>query len=199
MAAPTRDESLHGERAEVIVNEYGGKQSRVPARLDIASPEALLALGEVLAYGAEKYDDPTGDNWKKIPRDNHIGHVIYHALKSLQGDERERFRHTWHMLTRAMFACHMDIHYGATGVKQFAEPDTGQDALAGMKMAPWPPCDAAIFDVKVNDTGRCGLASMYKVVKSNAHSASQEWMWRCDSHLKSSLVSNASYVVETRY
>jgi hypothetical protein len=196
MAAPTGDRDQSQADYEMTVNEYGGKQSKLPSRMDIISPEALLALGEVLAYGAEKYEV---NNWMKIPRDSHIGHVIFHALKALQGDERERFRHTWHMLCRAMFACHMDIVYGLEGVATVPEPGAEQAAPAGMKMAPWPPCDAAIFDVQVNDTGRCGLESKYKIVKSSAHSAGQEWMWRCHGHLEPSLTSDASYIVEPRY
>jgi hypothetical protein len=79
-------------------------QSHVESRFDLVDPEAMLRLAHVLWYGAERYGV---NNWRKIPQEQHIGRVIYHLVKHLEGDRTED--HLGHAFTRAMFAIGTDV------------------------------------------------------------------------------------------
>ena len=46
--------------AEVVTNSAGGKQSRIDFEMHTI-PNALLALGQTLAEGAAKYDNPNSE------------------------------------------------------------------------------------------------------------------------------------------
>jgi hypothetical protein len=93
---------------ETVVNEYGGKISRVKYAFHLLPYEALLAVANCVKTGADKYDTPGEEpNWKKIPLPEHVNHSIGHAYLGLSGDTTED--HFVNAATRALFALQMHI------------------------------------------------------------------------------------------
>ena len=72
-----REEWSFDTKAEVVENKLGGKQSKLGVRLDLLDAEAVLRLGRVLALGAESHGV---DNWRNIPRQDHINHALNHLI-----------------------------------------------------------------------------------------------------------------------
>lgn len=86
--------------APVVENKHGGKQSYMPYRFDLIDPLALFEMAKVLREGFEKYG--ADENWRRIPANEHINHMITHAFAYLAGDKSDE--HLSHMLCRALFA-----------------------------------------------------------------------------------------------
>ncbi len=96
----------------VETNANGGRQSSSPYFLRGLPPLALLRVGRVLRDGAAKYEnDPYGDvsrrNWHRIAADDHLEHVLLHAVAYLSGDTSTD--HAGHLATRALFFLHQYI------------------------------------------------------------------------------------------
>jgi hypothetical protein len=108
-------EEIVSPDAETTVNEQGGKQSKVPVRFDLIDAKALFEQAKVLHEGAEKYG---ANNWRKIPVEDHLNHLIMHAYAYLAGDRTDE--HLSHIMCRATFA---------QGVA-LAEPDEIQKLMA---------------------------------------------------------------------
>jgi hypothetical protein len=86
-----------GKEAPIVENTKGGKQSKSEYAFHLCDYGALLALAEVLKYGAERYER---DNWRKIPAEEHFNHMLIHSIAYLQGDRQDD--HLGHMFCRAM-------------------------------------------------------------------------------------------------
>ena len=86
-----------GTDAPVVTNDQGGMQSAVEYRFDLIDTSAIFALAEVLAIGAKKY---APDNWRKISPNDHLNHMLIHAMAWKAGDTQDD--HLGHALTRAM-------------------------------------------------------------------------------------------------
>ena len=93
----------HNMEEETHVNEAGGAQSKLPIRPRLIPPEALIRLGEVVAFGAGKYAE---NNWRRIPYEDHIDHALYHLFSLIDGDTTDD--HLGHALTRLAFAVAME-------------------------------------------------------------------------------------------
>lgn len=89
-----------GKDEPTVVNEQGGKQSKVHYRFDLADPKAMFAMCKVLKEGADKYGDD--ENWRRIPINDHLNHLIIHAYAYLAGDRQDD--HLSHIMCRALFA-----------------------------------------------------------------------------------------------
>lgn len=85
--------------AEMTVNDKGGKQSHIPVRFDLIDAKALFEQAKVLHEGAVKYGE---NNWRKIPVEDHLNHLIMHAYAYLSGDRTDE--HLSHIMCRATFA-----------------------------------------------------------------------------------------------
>lgn len=83
---------------EVVVNAAGGKQSAIPTRFDLMPPDALTQVAEVLHRGSHY----GVDNWRLIPKRDHINHAMLHIVKHLQGDTSET--HLANAACRILFA-----------------------------------------------------------------------------------------------
>lgn len=83
--------------AEIVTNVNGGKQSKVAYGFHLIDPDAILALAEVLQYGASRY---ARDNWRKIPSEEHFNHMMIHYYAWLKGDTTDD--HLGHFMCRAM-------------------------------------------------------------------------------------------------
>jgi hypothetical protein len=100
-----------GKDAPTVTNENGAKQSKVLYRFDLLDPRAMFKMTEVLKEGAEKYGE---DNWRGIPIQDHLNHMIIHAYAYLAGDKSDD--HLSHIMCRAMFAQAVDIDGGLRGL-----------------------------------------------------------------------------------
>jgi hypothetical protein len=69
--------------AEIVANEHGGKQSKTAYGFHLIDADAILSLAEVLQYGASRYER---DNWRKIPSEEHLNHMMIHYYAWLKGD-----------------------------------------------------------------------------------------------------------------
>lgn len=103
--------------APIVTNERGGKQSKTAYGFHLCDADAMLALAEVLQYGASRY---ARDNWRKIPAEEHFNHMLIHYYAWLKGDASDN--HLGHMFCRAMMLY-------ATGKEEDAiKAAKGQDA-----------------------------------------------------------------------
>lgn len=91
--------SIVSPDAPTTTNEQGGSQSAIPVRFDLIDGNAMFEMAKVLHQGAEKYG---ADNWRKIPIEDHLNHLIMHAYAYLAGDRTDE--HLSHIMCRAMFA-----------------------------------------------------------------------------------------------
>lgn len=94
-----------GPEAETIVNEKGGKQSKVDYAFDALDPQAMFAMCKVLEEGRQKYG--SDENWRKIPVREHINHAIIHLYAYLAGDKQDE--HLSHAMCRVHFAQAVDM------------------------------------------------------------------------------------------
>jgi len=85
--------------APTVTNEVGAKQSHLPCRFDLIDGPALFEMAHVLYEGAEKYG---ANNWRGIPVEDHLNHLIMHAYAYLAGDRTDE--HLSHIMCRSMFA-----------------------------------------------------------------------------------------------
>lgn len=93
-----------GLRGEMYANDQGGKQTKLPHRLDLLPMTSLLAIGRVLAHGSEKYGE---DNWHQTTVRENINHALGHVAAFLLGDKSEP--HLSHFATRALMALFLEI------------------------------------------------------------------------------------------
>lgn len=84
-------------------------------RMDLIPPEALMALGEILAYGAKKYEDR---NWEKgMEWGRLVGALLRHFTAWMAGEEEDPesgFPHLWHVLTNAAFLVAFEVREAGT-------------------------------------------------------------------------------------
>ena len=88
-----------GPDTETFVHPNGAKESAIPFRLDLLDGDAILEMSKVLSVGADKYGS---NNWRGIPIESHLNHLMMHALAYLDGDTSDD--HLTHIMCRAMFA-----------------------------------------------------------------------------------------------
>ena len=73
-------------------------------RMDLIPPEALTALGAVLAHGADRYGErnwEAGLDWGRI-----TAALLRHLTAWMAGEDRDPdsgMPHSWHVLTNAAF------------------------------------------------------------------------------------------------
>ena len=92
-----------GKDAPMVVNEHGGKQSKVEYAFDQLDPLAMFQLAGIIQKGAEKYGR---GNWKKITTEEHLNHALQHIFAHLAGDKQDD--HLGHAFCRLMFAIVVD-------------------------------------------------------------------------------------------
>lgn len=61
--------------------------------------DALIEIGKVLQYGADRYEP---NNWRLIPQEEHINHALIHYYAFLKGDTQDN--HIEHCMCRLMMA-----------------------------------------------------------------------------------------------
>ena len=91
---------LDGKQA-IVANASGGKQHFRPYRAQALPPRALLSVAHVRQVGHDElgYED---ENYKQIPKEEHIGRALTHIFAFLAGDETND--HLSHAACRILFA-----------------------------------------------------------------------------------------------
>ena len=72
-------------------------------RLDLIPPEAILAIGKVMTYGADKYG---ANNWQGVAPDRYVAALLRHLMAYRMGelcDPESTMPHLWHVLANAAF------------------------------------------------------------------------------------------------
>lgn len=75
--------------------------------------ETILTIGKVLQYGAERYSP---NNWRLIPREEHLNHALIHLVALLAGDTQDDHKE------HAMCRLHMAIATQETKGFSYTEP-----------------------------------------------------------------------------
>ena len=82
----------------------GVKYDAGKPRLDLLPPKAILAIGEVMTYGAAKYGP---NNWQGVEPERYTAALLRHLMAYMDGEETDAesgLPHLWHVLTNAAFA-----------------------------------------------------------------------------------------------
>ena len=88
-------------------------------RLEEDELQALLTIGKVLQYGATKGNNGQGypvNNWRLIPREEHLNHALIHLVALLAGDTQDDHKE------HAMCRIHMAIATEETPGFSYTEP-----------------------------------------------------------------------------
>ena len=88
----------------------GMKNDQDKNRLDLIEPEFIEGVGEVLTFGAKKYEP---NNWQKVenPEDRYYAAALRHLLAWRRGektDEESGLSHLKHVATNIMFLLHFE-------------------------------------------------------------------------------------------
>lgn len=80
-----------------------GLQSALERDWTLFPWDSLALVEQVLAQGCKKYGR---DNWKQLPVEDHVMHMMEHAIASYQcaQDKSLYLEHLLHVICRAMFA-----------------------------------------------------------------------------------------------
>lgn len=84
---------------EIVVNEIGGRQSKLDYRFDLIDTKAIFKLANVLHTGEVRYGK---DNWRKIDTESHLNHALSHIFAYLAGDTQDQ--HLSHAMCRLMMS-----------------------------------------------------------------------------------------------
>lgn len=93
-----------GKDEPIIVEETGGRQSKLDYRFDLIDPLTLFELAHVCAYGAEKYGEW---NWRKLSINSNLNHALAHIFAYLAEDTQDE--HLQHAFCRLMFALSLHL------------------------------------------------------------------------------------------
>jgi hypothetical protein len=88
----------------IVTNANGGQQSKCDYGFSCFPPKTMFKLAEIFGYGAKKYSK---DNWRLIPPDEHLDHMLTHLYAYLDGDKQDD--HLGHFICRAIMFIEMCI------------------------------------------------------------------------------------------
>lgn len=95
-----------GNDGLIHTNDQGGRQHARPYRMQAIPPKAILEVGKVRYIGFNElgYED---ENYKLIPKEEHVGRALTHIFAWLSGDKSND--HLSHSCTRLLFALEMEL------------------------------------------------------------------------------------------
>ena len=71
--------------------------------LDLIPPDAVMAIGHVMTYGAQKYGP---NNWQGVESSRYVAELLRHLMAYHAGERRDPesgMPHLWHVATNAAF------------------------------------------------------------------------------------------------
>ena len=91
-------------------NNPGRKNDQGKNRLDLIEPQFIEGVGEVLTFGAQKYEP---NNWQNVedPEDRYYAAALRHLMAWRKGettDEESGLSHLKHAATNLMFLLHFE-------------------------------------------------------------------------------------------
>lgn len=96
-----------GPDAPMVINEKGGKQSKVEGFFMGLPAKAIIEVAKVLEHGREKYGK---DNWRQIDSESHLNHLQMHIYGDMTNDRSEGpVGHLAHAACRSLMALEMAI------------------------------------------------------------------------------------------
>jgi Domain of unknown function (DUF5664) len=108
-------------------------QSLLEHRFDLLDSAALFEMTHILYKGAIKYGV---DNWRQIPVEDHLNHLVSHVFAFLSGDRTDH--HLAHAMCRAMFAQGVELGKQSPKNTPISEPEQ-HDKLAEETTVPQAP------------------------------------------------------------
>lgn len=136
-------------------------------RLDLVPPDALLAVGQVLTYGANKYGER---NWERGMK---WGRVFGAALRHMwawwageKNDPETGLPHLWHAATCLMFLIAYEVRNVGTDDRNLirnnpqAVPTRGEDAAVAAVEATLADLDARTASEIARDKARAEAREM---------------------------------------
>ena len=93
-----------------INNNPGRKNDQGKNRLDLIEPQFIEGVGEVLTFGAQKYEP---NNWQNVedPEDRYYAAALRHLMAWRKGetaDKESGLSHLKHAATNLMFLLHFE-------------------------------------------------------------------------------------------
>jgi hypothetical protein len=88
--------------APIVTNEKGGQQSQSDYAFHMIDAEAITDLAKRLAYGATRY---SRDNWRKIPAEEHMNHMMVHWYAHAAGDTSDDHMSAFFCRAMMAYAC----------------------------------------------------------------------------------------------
>jgi hypothetical protein len=93
------------EPEEDFTLTQSAKHDTGKSRVDLVSPDLILAVGHIRRYGVEKYGDP--DNWKQVDKERYIAALLRHLCEVMKDfksiDPESGLPHLWHVDCNANF------------------------------------------------------------------------------------------------
>lgn len=80
----------------------GGRHSKLGMDFMAIPADALAEIARVFDEGSRTHDDPDGSNWRKVPVETHLNHLIFHINAYQRGVIGEK--HLSHAMVRAIMA-----------------------------------------------------------------------------------------------
>lgn len=103
-------------------------------RLDLIPPEAILAIGEVMTYGAAKY---APNSWRGVEPERYVAALLRHLMAYQLGehdDPESSLSHMWHVATNAAFLVALEERSRMNGKHgQINRPDWRHDRRQGLQ------------------------------------------------------------------
>lgn len=80
-------------------------------RLELVPPSLVLAVGEVLTFGAKKYE---ANSWRGVSAERYQGALLRHLMAYMDGeinDAESGFPHLWHVACNVAFLIELERNH----------------------------------------------------------------------------------------
>lgn len=115
-----------GPDEPIQVHPNGAMEAKMSYGFHLLDAKAMFALAEVMHQGARKY---ARDNWRGIPVESHINHLLQHIFAFMAGDTQDD--HLEHALARAMMALAVHLTEKEADVDHGPEEGISRSFAAG--------------------------------------------------------------------
>lgn len=89
------------------------KYDKDKPRLDLVPPDAIIAIGEIMTYGINKYEE---GGWKSVEPYRYRAALMRHIVEYLREpygiDEESGYPHLWHIICNCAFLCELEANNG---------------------------------------------------------------------------------------